>query len=291
MTMDETPKANPPPKYLTISRDSNLRYLPLVYFLPEELIAKCPTLRKLPRRVREVLYNDEIRMLVEDDAFLNDAINAGALLAWPHLGFSGWKEDYTGYHPAWMLANAISIWAELLDEEIGLNLQALMYIPSSQEIPYFQPDYVSEIMERIVKRAITEHNWQPIFDTIREMPCDEDFERWDSNVRKDFTRKWYHTRSKWVQTVSLEAYMEDDKNPIHDIANTSCNNEERVTAEDFYATFKKTLSKRDMQILELRVGGFTYEQIADKLGYKNHSGVLKRMNAIKKAFQKYENEQ
>ena len=35
------------------------------------------------------------------------------------------------------------------------------------------------------------------------MPCDEDFEKWDTNVRKDFLRKWYHTRSKRVQTCLL----------------------------------------------------------------------------------------
>lgn len=29
--------------------DTNLRYLPLVYLLPPDLLAGCPTLRKLPR--------------------------------------------------------------------------------------------------------------------------------------------------------------------------------------------------------------------------------------------------
>ena len=36
-----------------------------------------------------------------------------------------------------------------------------------------------------------------------------------------------------------------------------------------------------MAILELRVEGYGYKEIADKLGYKNHSGVIKRMEAIK----------
>lgn len=33
--------------------------------------------------------------------------------------------------------------------------------------------------------------------------------------------------------------------------------------------------------------GITFEEIARRLGYKNHSGVLKRMNVVKKAFIKY----
>ena len=44
------------------------------------------------------------------------------------------------------------------------------------------------------------------------MPCDEDFEKWDTNARKDFLRRWYHTRSKKVQTVSLEGMLENSVN-------------------------------------------------------------------------------
>ena len=43
-----------------------------------------------------------------------------------------------------------------------------------------------------------------------------------------------------------------------------------------------------MEILEPRVEGHTCEKIADRLGYKNHSGVVKRMEAIKKRFIQYE---
>ena len=45
-----------------------------------------------------------------------------------------------------------------------------------------------------------------------------------------------------------------------------------------------------MEILEPRVEGHTCEKIADRLGYKNHSGVVKRMEAIKKRFIQYDND-
>lgn len=54
-----------------------------------------------------------------------------------------------------------------------------------------------------------------MLEVIREMPCDEDFMKWDTNVRRDFLRKWYHTRSKRVRTVSLEECMEDEESGIH----------------------------------------------------------------------------
>ena len=47
----------------------------------------------------------------------------------------------------------------------------------------------------IVKKVIDEGNLQPVLDVVREMPCEEDFEPRNSNVRIDFLRKWYHITS------------------------------------------------------------------------------------------------
>ena len=127
-------------------------------------------------------------------------------------------------------------------------------------------------------------------EVIRNMPCEEDFERWDTNVRKDFLRKWYHTRSKRVQTVSLEECMEDEDSNIHSLPDPKGDFTEQVESEDFCQRFKTTLSQKDMAILELRVEGYTLEEIADRLGYKTHSAVVKRMEAIKKRFLQYEQE-
>ena len=41
-----------------------------------------------------------------------------------------------------------------------------------------------------------------------------------------------------------------------------------MIAKDFVERFLKTLPLKDRQIVELRQDGFTYEEIADKLGYK-----------------------
>lgn len=279
-----------PVNQYSILHDSNLRYLPFVYFLPEDMIAKCPTLRALPRNLGELSKSDRHITAIQSDAFLKEIMDASSALVFPHFGFGGWKEHYTGYFPVWRLSYALPIWTELLESETGWSLQLIFQIPSHESIPFFDTDYIKEIMRRIVKRAITENNWQPILDAVKEMPCHEDFMEWDTNVRKDFLHKWYHTRTK-IKMVSLEACMEDEEHGIHYIEDVSINYRENVRAEDFCQRFKARLSPKDMEILELRVEGYTYEEIADKLGYKNHSGVTKRMQAIKKVFIKYENEQ
>ena len=61
----------------------------------------------------------------------------------------------------------------------------------------------------------------------------------------------------------------------------------RAIVEPVVDQFKATLSEKDMQILELRMSGDTLEEIAEKLGYKNHSGVLKRIRKIGQAYEAY----
>jgi len=261
-----------------------------MYFLPQDMIAKYPTLRSLPRCLGEVSRSDKLIDIIGSDQFLNEIVDATSALVFPHFGFGGWKEHYTGYCPIWQLSYALPIWTKLLEEETGWGIQQLLQIPSTDVIPFFEPEFIAKVMERIVKRAIVEENWQPILDAVKEMPCDEDFERWKTKVRVDFIRKWYHTRSKRVQTISLDECLEnDEEHGVLYVEDKSAYFEDNVIAEDFCQRFKARLSDKDYMILELRVKGFTYKDIAERLGYKNHSGVIKRITAITKEFEKYEN--
>ncbi|MEA4845748.1 MAG: hypothetical protein VB106_00780, partial [Clostridiaceae bacterium] len=65
------------------------------------------------------------------------------------------------------------------------------------------------------------------------------------------------------------------------------NVETYVVAKDFAERFLATLSEKDRRIVQLRQAGYTYEEVADALEYKNHSGVIKRIEAVKKKFREY----
>jgi len=270
--------------------DSPIRYLPLVYMLPYDLLVRCPTLRKFPRSRKALMACPEWGEVMMSQQFLNEVMDAVASLAFPHFGFGGWKEHYTGYFPVWQLSYVLPLWAKGVERVRGWGVQALFDLPSEFEIPFFDPDDVRSVMKQVVQQTIEEQGWGPMLEVIREMPCDEDFMNWDTNVRKDFLRKWYHTRSKRVQTVSLEECMEDEDSKIHSLPVPGGDFTGQVEGEDFCQRFKATLSQKDMEILELRVEGYTFEEIADRLGYKTHSAVVKRMEAIKKRFIQYENE-
>lgn len=102
--------------------DSNIRYLPLVYLLPPDLIARCPTLCALPRCLSEIAASDDMMDMITGDAFLKEIMDAVASLAFPHFGFGGWKEHYTGYSPVWRLSYSLPIWTKLIEEETGWGL-------------------------------------------------------------------------------------------------------------------------------------------------------------------------
>ncbi len=268
--------------------DSPVRYLPLVYMLPHDLLIRCPILRKLPRSMGELNASPEWAEVIQSDTFLNEVMDAVASLAFPHFGFGGWKEHYTGWCPVWRLSYALPLWAKGVERERGWGVQSLFRLPPDFEIPFFDPEDVKAVMGKVVRQTIEEQGWGPMLEAVREMPCDEDFEPWDTNVRKDFLRKWYHTRSKKVQIVSLEELMESDENDsIFYLPDPAQNVEDYVIAKDFVERFLATLPERDRQIVQLRQDGYAYVEIADKLGYKNHSGVIKRVEAVKKKYKEY----
>lgn len=268
--------------------DTPLRYLPLVYILPYDLLVRCPTLRRLPRSMGALNASPEWGEVILSEQFLNEVMDAVASLAFPYFGFGGWKEHYTGWCPVWRLSYALPLWAKGIERLTGWGVQSLFNLPPGFEIPFFDPEEVKGAMKLVVEQAIEEQGWGPMLEVIRQMPCDEDFEPFNTNVRKDFLRKWYHTRSKRVQTVSLEACLEDEDSGIHAIADPAGDFTAQVEGEDFFQRFKDTLSEKDMAILELRAAGYGYQEIADKLGYKTHSAAVKRMEAIKKRFIQYE---
>jgi hypothetical protein len=231
----------------------------------------------------------EIAKIINSEQFINEIGDATAALAFPHFDVRGWKEDYTGYFPVWKLSYSLPLWAKGVSEITGWNMTALLNRPPEQDVPFFDHDFVKGVMEIVVKRVIAEQNWQPILDSIKQMPCEEDYELWRlSRVRKDWIRKWYHTRAK-LKTASLEECIEDPNSAIHRIGDENkASMAEKVESRDCVRRFKKLLSDKDNQILDLRTIGYTYEEISEILGYKNHSGVVKRVQSIGRAYRGFE---
>lgn len=276
---------------IRIPHDSNLRYLPLVYLIPVELMSRCPTLMKIPRNPYQVLQSNDWLDFIDSDPFLDEIMDAVAALVFPYFGFRGWKEHYTGYFPVWRLSYSMPLWAKAVEQEIGWGLQRLFQLPRNAEIVFLPDEQIKALFEKVVKKVIEEQGWQPMLDVLHELPCEEDFEYQRTSVRTDFIRKWYHTRSKKVQSVSLERFREKNRDSDDDrlfyVPDPRLHLEEFVCAKIDAERFLASLPEKERRIVQMREEGYTYTEIAVELGFVNHSSVIKRMKGIKKKYQNY----
>ena len=91
--------------------------------------------------------------------------------------------------------------------------------------------------------------------------------------------------------VSLEGFQENHANAHggieYDEPYPTRNVEDTVVAQETVDAFKAKFREKNMRILEIRMNGSTLEEIAEKLGYKNHSGVLKLTRWIGQAYKAY----
>ena len=195
----------------------NFKFLPVYYFLPEAYVNSCPTLPKLSRSVHEIIESPKMVEIVESIQFLNEVMDAVAALIFPHFGVRGWKEDYSGDFPVWRLSYCLDLWRVEIEKVTGWGWKALSKLPVGAYLQFLTHDYVDWAMSEVVKRVKAEQNLQPILDLVKEIPCEEDYILWrDSRVRKDWIRKWYHTRAK-IKMTSLEDCFEDPNSKIHRI--------------------------------------------------------------------------
>lgn len=247
-------------------------------------------LNAVPRNPRLIFSNREACEFIESDLFLLLIIDAAAYLVWPHMGFKEYMEIYSGYDPAWKLAHCPDYWIkELTDEKILPTVNDL-FQKGTETFGYVSEEEIGAHLAYIVPQAMERYNMNAAIQTAEEFRCFEDFDFRNSRQKTDFYRKWYHTRTKHPM-VSLEEFKEnyaeshngqeweeyDDKQDF----------EENVLSEILVEQFKATLSEKDMAILQMRMEGKTLEEIAKKLGYKNHSGVLKRIRKIGLAYEKF----
>ena len=63
--------------------------------------------------------------------------------------------------------------------------------------------------------------------------------------------------------------------------------EDEVVENVDVVKFLSKLDEKDKQILQMRQDGYTYKEIAEKVGFKTHSAVGKRINKIGRMYENY----
>lgn len=272
----------------------NAEHLPFYYFIPKSILQKCGAeLNSIPRNPRMVFANREACEFIESDLFKLLITDATAYMVWSYMEYSEYMEIYSGYDPAWKLAHCPDYWIGELTVEGIIPTTKELFQNCNENFGYVSEEEISIYLQYIVPKAMKKYNMNAAIQTAEEFRCFEDFDFRNSRQKTDFYRKWYHTRTKHP-TVSLEEfkenYAESHNGQEWDNPDETQDIEENITSEILVEQFKATLTEKDMAILQMRMDGNTLEEIAKQLGYKNHSGVLKRIRKIGLAYEKFTGE-
>ena len=268
------------------------RLLPFYYLIPEEILSKCGSeLNSIPRIFNALLRDPATIDIVESDLFMLCIMDCYAYMVWPYLRPDiPYMEIFSVNEPSWRLAHAHHIWIN--------EIHRLDLIPTFEEycmnksiyIPYAPIEVVSYIISTAVTSAVERYDLQPIIDVAAEFRCFEDFDGRKSNQKIDLYRKWYHTRSKKAE-YSLEGYKEhlmevydDDGWEVPDPLSSF---EDEIIEKVDVDRFLRTLDDKDKQILLMRAEGYTLQEMSDKLGFKTHSAVLKRINKLGRKYEDF----
>ncbi len=264
----------------------NAKFIPAFYFIPKSMIDKCGAeIKSIPHNPKKLLHDWNTIATVESDLFKLVIVDAYAYMVWPFMGLNGKLEAYSGYEPSWLFAHAAPYWiCAMQDADIIPTPQLLLKDGGAdQNFGYVSEEEITGIFDWLVPQTMEQHNMNAIIETANEFRCFEDFDERYSTQKVDFYRKWYHTRTRHPM-ISLEGYQEQyaetHDGQEWDISDDAVDIESSVTSKVQVEQFTATLTDKDKQILEMRMEGATLEEIAKKLGYQNHSGVLKRIRRI-----------
>ena len=271
----------------------NSEYIPAYLFLPAAILDRCPQELQLPRTVRSYFHDRNVISSVESDLFTELIIDGYAYLVWPYLGVPGYMENYSGFDPVYIIAHSPAFWVQTLqDEGVIPMVEDLMQSGQGEIMGRPSEAEVSFYLEQIIPIAMERYGLYDVIETAKELRCPEDYDFRRSNAKTDFFRRWYHTRTKHAE-FSLDAWNEARWKQYEtqgiDIPDTGQDMEIAVITQADTESFLSNLAEKDRQILQLRLEGRTLVEIAERLGYKNHSGVLKRIRKIGKSYQRYAN--
>ena len=144
------------------------------------------------------------------------------------------------------------------------------------------------IDETLIETVMQGQQVPAIFGISRKVPQHEDFTEKLSQDKINFYNKWTHAKTKLGAPLLFSELSEDEATKIEGAKMFFANNPEEERRYIFLRDeFAKTLNSTDREIYYLLEKGITQKEIAQRLGYKTHSAVSKRMKIMNKDFKEF----
>lgn len=150
--------------------------------------------------------------------------------------------------------------------------------------------HVDDFLHNAVKTLMQVMDYEEVAKVIQGNAAYEDYNHRKKNNHRaqDFDKSWNHTRAQ-MQTVSLDQ-MKDATNENSEcvaalVPDVLSDVVDEVAAKITHETFWGCISEGDKILLKMRMSGMSQKEIAERLGYKTHSAVTKRLQKLKKIFE------
>ena len=180
-------------------------------------------------------------------------------------------------NPLMLLRNGTSqVVSEAVYKLICENPDGVTQIIEQFSSAFGNTEKADELLTKSINTALETMQFSELASIVQSVPAHEDFSHKQQNFpAADFDRKWNHSRAK----VTVESVEEIDEQTAYaeDVS-------EIVFANERFANFWGSLSEEDQTILMYSMNGMTQAEIAEKMGFKTHSAVGKRLAKLKKKF-------
>jgi len=269
-------------------------YAPLYHLLNEAQLRRhgLPALRR--GQWPFVMEYGNVERFLPDD--LESRLQkAWASAVWRHLLPGSAMSGFTGNDPIRMLAHNLDFWIPAVTgvvQEILSSNPVVDDTVGEAPVPLIDGGFLdgavgvsprvgsdvwrgeqeaAEAVAATVERADGSGRLRAIMDAVRSHRVEDDFsDRWTFE-REDFERRLHRKRSK-VQVRFVEL---TDTIPVQ-------GPETEIVDRLVFSDFLALLDERDRQVVVLLRSGFTkLTEIADVLGYRNHSPISKRLNRVR----------
>jgi len=180
-------------------------------------------------------------------------------------------------NPLMLLRNGTSqVVSEAVYKLICENPDGVAQIIEQFSSAFGNTEKADELLTKSIDSVLDTMQVSELTGIVQSVPAHEDFSHKQQNFpAADFDRKWNHSRAK----VTVESVDEIDEQTAYaeDVS-------EIVFANERFANFWGSLSEEDQTILMYSMNGMTQAEIAEKMGFKTHSAVGKRLSKLKQKF-------
>ena len=149
-------------------------------------------------------------------------------------------------------------------------------------------------MEEMINALMTAQKTPEIFAALHKedtkLTAHEDFNDsvCENHDKINFLKRWTHSDTQLGAALSLEEVMATDMDAVENAADFFSPTE---STEEAYMElrngFLATLPEDDRAIFIMRENGKTQKEVAEALGYKTHSAVTKRLQAMREQFENF----